>query len=142
MPATYQSTIVQAPAEAVWKRLRNFHDMSWAAGVVDKCEAAGDRAGDQIGAQRVLNDVFHETLRGLDDTTMTMHYSIDEGPSPVSSREVSDYGGTVHVVPATEDGACVVEWYSRWEAPNDDGVPFCGDIYKALLGRLRGHFGG
>jgi len=142
MPATYQSTIVQAPAETVWQSLRDFHDMSWAAGVVEKCEAVGNRAGDQVGARRVLNDAFHETLRGLDDTTMTLRYSIDEGPSPVSSREVSNYAGTVHVVPATEDGACVVEWHSQWEAASEDGVPFCADIYKALLGRLRTHFAG
>lgn len=137
MPSSYQSTVVPAPAETVWSALRNFHDMSWAAGVVDQCDAVGDRAGDQIGAQRVLNNAFHETLHGLDDRQMLLTYSIDEGPSPVSSTDVSDYVGNVHVVPATEDNACVVEWYSRWESASDEGVPFCGNIYKALLAKLR-----
>ena len=140
MPSSYQSTIVNAPASSVWGALRNFHDMSWATGVVEKCEMVGERAGDQVGAKRIVNDVFHETLLAIDDYRMVLNYSIDEGPKPVSSNEVSEYVGTVNVVPASEDGACVVEWYSRWEAANDDGVEFCGNIYKALLGKLREHF--
>ena len=50
--------------------------------------------------------------------------------------------GAVLVVPATEDDACVVEWHSRWESASTDGVPFCSNIYKALLGQLQAHFGG
>ena len=142
MPSTYQSTIVRAPADRVWQALRDFHDMSWAAGVVEKCEVVGDRAADQVGARRILNDAFHETLLAIDERSRTLSYRIDDGPSPVSRGEVSDYIGTVHVVPATEDGACVVEWFSRWDAPNDDGVPFCGNIYKALLRKAREAFGG
>lgn len=140
MPGSYQSTIVNAPAESVWRVLRNFHDMSWASGVVEQCEPTGDRAGDQLGAKRVLNDAFHERLLAIDDYRMSLVYSIDEGPSPVSSGDVSNYIGTVNVVPATEDGAAVVEWYSRWESSSEDGVPFCNEIYRALLGRLREHF--
>ena len=64
----YNSCVVNAPVDRVWTALRDFHDMSWAPQVITSFEKVGDATGDQIGAKRLLNGVFHETLRGLDDT--------------------------------------------------------------------------
>ncbi len=58
MGQTYQSTVVNAPVEKVWERLRNFHEMSWASGVIEKCEPVGELQGNQIGAKRLLNGVL------------------------------------------------------------------------------------
>src|SRR6056297_2058063 len=91
MGSTYQSIVVPAPASAVWQTLRDFHDLSWAPDVVESCEAVGDHASTQPGAQRVLNDAFHETLHAVNDVDRVLKYSIDDGPSPVSKDEVSGY---------------------------------------------------
>lgn len=80
---------------------RHFHDMSWAPEIVTSVEAIGDKKGDQPGAWRVLNEAFHETLKTLDDDNRQLSYSIDDGPSPVSADEISDYEGQVRVRPIT-----------------------------------------
>ncbi|MCU7892380.1 MAG: SRPBCC family protein [Candidatus Thiodiazotropha sp. (ex Ustalcina ferruginea)] len=62
MPSTDQSIVVNAPIAEVWKRFSNFHDLSWAKKVINKNLKVGYRDGDCVGAKRILNDVFHETL--------------------------------------------------------------------------------
>ena len=52
MGKTYQSSVINAPAEKAWKVLSDFHDMSWAKGVIAKVTPVGDRKGNQIGALR------------------------------------------------------------------------------------------
>ncbi len=76
----HNSCVVSAPVDRVWTALRDFHDMSLAPQVITSLEKVGDAAGDQIGAKRLLNGVFHETLRGLNDTDRVVAYSIDDGP--------------------------------------------------------------
>ena len=140
MHSTYQSTVVKAPIARVWATLRNFHDMSWATNVIERCEAVGDKAADQIGAQRVLNGVFHETLVELDDTDHVVRYSIDAGPAPVSQDDVKDYIGAIRAFPVTDTDGTFVEWSSSWAAEDDKAVAFCHNIYVALLSDLNTHF--
>ena len=68
----------------MWQTVRNFHDLSWAVGVIESTEAVGERKGDQLGAQRVLNNAFHETLLTLNEVDHCIQYSIDDGPGPVA----------------------------------------------------------
>lgn len=136
MPRTYQSRTIPAPLESVWSRLRDFHDMSWAPNVVEQLDVIGDTGGDRPGARRALNRVFHETLLEIDDDEHRLVYSIDEGPSPVSSSEVSDYRGIVRASPDPEGNGTLVEWSSSWKAESDEAEAFCGGIYSALLEEL------
>ena len=61
----------------------NFHDMSRAQGVIDKCAPVGELKANQIGAKRLLNDAFHETLLELSEVDRTIKYRIDDGPSVI-----------------------------------------------------------
>jgi hypothetical protein len=140
MHKTYQTTVVKAPVNEVWATLRNFHDMSWATGVVEQCEAVGDKAADQIGARRVLNGVFHETLVELNDTDHVVKYSIDEGPAPVSQDDVKNYIGVIRAHPVTDIDGTFVEWSSSWEAGDGKAEEFCHNIYVALLSDLKKRF--
>ncbi len=136
MPKTHQSIVIDAPIDAVWEKVKDFHDLSWAPNVVTSCVAQGDTPGTQVGAGRVLNDVFHETLIELDEDAHRIRYTIDEGPSPVSSGEVRDYVGHLQLTPVTKTGQTFVEWSSSWEADGDEAVAFCHGIYVALLDEL------
>lgn len=142
MPSTYQSITVSASADEVWSTLRNFHDLSWAPDVIEQCERVGDRAATQVGAQRVLNGVFEETLQAISDADRTLQYSIDDGPSPVSSDEVSNYIGQIDVRPVSLEGKTFVEWSSSWDAETKEAVEFCHTIYVALLQALKAHYEG
>jgi len=137
MGRTYQSTVVNAPAEKVWATIRNFHDFSWAPNVIQKCEAQGDKKGDQVGARRLLNGAIHETLLDLNDMERTIKYSIDDGPSPVSKSEVRNYVGVLRVLPITEGSGSFVEWSSSWDMNDAKATEFCHGVYVALLGDLR-----
>jgi len=140
MGKTYQTTIINAPAEKVWDKIRNFHDLSWAPNVVTSCVSVGDKMGDQIGAKRILNDAFHETLVEFSELNCSFQYSIDDGPTPVSRNEVKNYYGSVRLLPVTDSGACFIEWSSRWEAKGNDAEEFCHTIYTALLADLQKTF--
>ncbi|WP_404362870.1 SRPBCC family protein [Marinobacter sp.] len=138
MGKTYQSVVINAPAEKVWSTLRDFHDLSWAPNIISSVEAVGDRKGDEPGAKRILNEAFHETLTDIDDQEYSISYSIDDGPSPVSRDEVSDYTGRVLVRPVTEgEGGTFVEWYSSWQGKDKEAAEFCHGIYANLLGELK-----
>lgn len=137
MGKTYQSIVINAPADRVWATVRNFHDLSWSLNVITAVDAVGDIRGDKVGAKRVLNGAFHETLRELNDEERTFAYSITDGPSPVSKDEVSNYVGRVVVRPITEGSGTFVEWSSSWEKNDQAGYDFCHPTYCALLGDLK-----
>ncbi len=133
MKQTYQSIRINAPIEKVWGTIKDFHDFSWAPNVITKCVAVGDKSGLKVGAKRILNDAFHETLIELNDATHTIRYTIDNGPSPISSDDIKKYVGHLHLLPITKDNTTFVEWSSSWESDSDGAVEFCHNIYVALL---------
>lgn len=140
MPETNQSRVVDAAPSEVWKKLRNFHDLSWAPSVISSVDKVGDTDGSTAGAKRILNKAFHETLVEIDEKGHSLRYSIDDGPSPVSRAEVSDYYGSIRLSPAQGGKGTLVEWTSRWESKSEDAVAFCHGIYVALLEELANSF--
>lgn len=67
-----------------------------------------------------------------------IRYSIDDGTSPISKGEVSNYVGTVKLN-SNEEGT-LVEWDSSWDSKEEDAVEFCHNIYVALLNELSDSF--
>ena len=140
MPTTDQSIVVDASIADVWSKFTDFHDLSWAPNVISNVEKVGGIDGGAPGAKRILNNAFHETLIEIDSDRHFLRYSIDDGPSPVSKEEVSNYIGVVKVSPSDEGNGTLVEWTSSWESNVDDAVEFCHGIYVALLGELAKSF--
>ncbi len=137
MGQTHQTIAINTPVDRVWKAIRNFHKMNWAPNVIANIEPVGDIPGEQIGAGRILNGVFHETLLSLDDQNRTFSYSIDDGPSPLSKAEVKNYVGRVEVKPGPGKRGTVVEWTSSWEDNDEAAYEFCHGIYLALLADMK-----
>jgi len=137
MGQTYQSVVINAPVDTVWTAIRDFHNLGWAPNVVTKVEVVGNKKGNEIGAGRVLNGAFRETLLEVNGADRTFRYSIDDGPSPVSKSDVSRYVGRVQVRPVTEGGGTFVEWSSAWERNDAAAADFCHGIYVALLGDMK-----
>ena len=102
MPSTQQSKIIKAPIDQVWGKLSNFHELPWAAGILPSIEKAGEKNAHEVGAKRILNGAFHETLTRLEPENFRLEYSIDDGPSPVSKEEVSNYIGVIQMSPMVE----------------------------------------
>lgn len=135
----FNSVVVDAPVNRVWGAMRNFHDMSWAADEVE-CEPAGAYAGNQIGAKRIINGTFYETLIGLDDQARIMRYRIDLGSDAAVKDNVQEIVGEIRVIPITEDNTTFVMWTTNQE-PSSGGVAEPGDeAYLAMLGELQESF--
>jgi len=137
----YNSTVVDAPREKVWETIKDFHNLSWAEPVITKVDVIGEKSGTEIGAKRLLNDAFFETLVSVNEDEYTFTYSIDDGPEPLSKDSVSNYLGTVRLYPVTDSNATFIEWTSSYESGSDQAVSdFCNSIYVALLGALKSFF--
>ncbi|PTR16153.1 polyketide cyclase/dehydrase/lipid transport protein [Nitrosospira sp. Nsp2] len=141
MPKVYNSIIVFAPIEQVWSRIRDFHDFSWAPSVITSCEKVGDGDGRSVGAKRRLNGALLDTLIAYSAIDRRMMYSLDEGPSPLSSREIRDYVGNLHLLPITADNTTFAEWSGMWESENTDAVEYMNGVYRSLLADLAAGFG-
>ena len=137
----YNSIVVDADADRVWETMRNFHDMSWCPQVITSLEVVGDVAGNEVGAQRLLNGAIAETLRSLDNDNRLFTYSIDDGPDALSKDNVGGFVGRLQVFPVTDTGQAFVLWTSSWAEGGEGTDEFCNPIYQALLGALKDHFG-
>ena len=136
MGKCYSKVEINAPIAAVWQKIANFHDMSWANGVIISLVKVGKAKGTELGAKRLLNDAIHETLVSLDVDNYTFSYSIDDGPGPIAQLAVTNYLGVVKLS-ESNDGT-LVEWSSRFTSANESEVTeFCEPIYQALLGALK-----
>ena len=141
MGKCYNSVVVNAPCEKVWEVLRNFHDLSWGKDVITSVKRVGDLKADQVGAKRILNGLFHETLLALNDHDRTLMYRIDDGPGAVAKDAVRNYIGAVRVSPITENNTTFVEWQSTYDSADDAAVgELCNPIYQALLKALKNYF--
>ncbi len=137
----YHSAILNAPVETVWTTISNFHDMNWAPEVITSLEVKGDVAGDEVGAVRLLNGLFLETLREVDEPNYSFTYSIDDGPDVIAKEVVANYLGTVVLTPVTIGDQTLIEWSSVYDSDDENAVAeFCNPIYVALLTAMQQHF--
>lgn len=137
----FNSIVINAPANEVWEVLKNFHDLSWSKNVVSKVEIVGEKSSNEIGAKRILNDAFHESLLSINNEERKFTYSIDDGPASVSKDNVEGYVGEVTVFPVTSNNTSFVLWTSKWESSKEGGVAeFCNPIYHGILQDLNIHF--
>ena len=106
-------------------------------------EKVGEAGGSEVGAGRILNGVFHETLTAIDPGQYTLSYSIDDGPDVVSKDAVSNYIGTIRLLPVTIGGKTFIEWSSEFDSDTPEAVAdFCNPIYAALLDSMVAHYAG
>lgn len=140
--ACFNSIVINSPIEKVWQKVKDFHDFSWAPNVITTLEAVGDKTGMEVGAKRVLNDAFHETLTAFNELEHYFQYSIDDGPSPVSKDDVKNYRADVYLIPITSENKTFIKWVSAWERAtnNEETTDFCNPIYAAILSDLAKQF--
>jgi len=137
----YNSIVIEATPDKVWELLKDFHDLSWCKNVVSKVDIIGNKSSKEIGAKRILNDAFHETLLSLDNDARKFTYSIDDGPAAVSKNNVEGYIGEVSVFQISENNTSFVVWSSHWKSEKEYGVAdLCNPIYHAILQDLKSHF--
>ena len=131
----YNKIEIARPPITVWQTIHDFHDMSWAPEVVTSLEKVGDKSGTEIGAKRILNGKFHETLQTFDPQALTFSYSIDVGSGQADESHIKH--NTFSVELSSTGNGTLVEWSSTSKTEDDDANDGCDPIYAALLTALR-----
>lgn len=136
------STVIDAPAEAVWDVLRDFngHDR-WHPAVATSVLEDG-AAGDQVGAVRDfrLTDGarLREQLLSHSGREMRFSYCILEAPLPLRN-----YVASMHLRPVTSTGGCFIEWRASFDPPAAQRAHLAGfvrdSIFAAGLRALRAY---
>lgn len=145
MARVYVSSVIGAPAEKVWDRVRDFNGLpNWHPRIRDsRIEDA--EPPDRVGCVRNFHlqngDTIRERLLGLSDYDMFCTYSILESPMPLT-----DYVATLRLTPVTDGGRTFIEWSAEFDCAADDEDGLVGgigqDVFQAGFDALKRQFGG
>lgn len=146
MAKAYASSIIEAPAEAVWSRIRDFNGLpSWHPVVADSTIEDG-RPGDAVGSIRQITladngPTLREKLLSLSDHDRSVSYDFQTAPFPMRN-----YHATLRVTPVTDGDRSFIEWWATFdcdEAREADMVrTFMQDVYQPGFQALKQHFAG
>jgi hypothetical protein len=135
MSKVSMSTRINAPADQVWKVLRDFNGLPVFIASFEKSTMEGSG----VGALRSLylksgGPPIVEKLEKLDDQAKTLSYSIVTAPLPLK-----DYFATVEVTDLGP-GQCEVKWYSTFEptdAPEAEVIKIVEGVYSEAFEGLK-----
>jgi len=116
MVKVYRSTVLSAPADRVWRDLRDFNGLAnWHPLIVLSRIEKGHPA-DKVGCVRVIQHKdgaqIREKLLSLSDYDYTCISAIIDSP-----MELRDYIATLRLFPVTEDNRCFIEWSAEFDCP-------------------------
>jgi hypothetical protein len=144
MARSYASTVVDAPADDVWERIRDFNGLSaWHSGMVAESEIEDGKTGDQIGCVRSFKLVdgthLRERLLTHSDEERSYTYSFEKTPF-----DVDNYQATIRVTPVTDGNRSFVEWWTTFDCDRDkighwEGF-FANEVFGGGLKALKEHF--
>ena len=140
-----QSTIIDAPVDAVWDLLRDFNGHDRWHPAIASSEIEGGAPVDAIGSVRdfKLSDGsrLREQLLALSDSDRTLTYCLLEAPLPLMG-----YVATIRLKPVTDGERTFWEWHSEFNPPPDRREELTRlvsqDIYRAGFAAIRQRFGG
>jgi hypothetical protein len=114
MIKVYASSVIDAPADSVWARIRDFNGLpSWHPAIAESRIELGQPA-DKVGCIRnfTLRDGgrIREQLLALSDYEFSVTYSILESP-----MGVSNYIATLKLTPITDGNRTFAEWSAEFD---------------------------
>jgi hypothetical protein len=110
----YVSSVIEAGAEAVWSRIRDFNGLpSWHPLIADSRIENGEPA-DKIGCIRHFHTrdggMIRERLLALSDYDYSCTYEILESP-----MGVANYVATLKLTPITDGNRAFAEWSAEFD---------------------------
>jgi hypothetical protein len=110
----YTSSVIDATADDVWARIRDFNALPiWHPSIADS-RIENNQPSDRIGCVRYFHlrdgGLIRERLLALSDYDFTCSYSILESP-----MGVENYVATLKLTPITDGGRCFAEWSAEFD---------------------------
>lgn len=141
----YVSTVIDASADNVWSRIRDFNALPhWHPGIADSRIENGE-AGDKVGCVRHFHTrdggTIRERLLALSDYDYSCTYSILESP-----MGVENYIATLKLTPVTDGARTFAEWSAEFDcAPERErelSEQIGSGVFQGGFDALKRHFGG
>jgi uncharacterized protein YndB with AHSA1/START domain len=110
----YVSSVINAAADTVWSRIRDFNGLpQWHPAIADS-RIENSQASDRVGCIRHFHTrdggMIRERLLGLSDYDFSCVYEILESP-----MGVENYVATLKLTPVTDGNVCFAEWSAEFE---------------------------
>ena len=144
MASVYVSSVINAPCQKVWDRVRDFNGLPvWHPRIRDS-RIEDSLPSDKIGCIRNFHlqsgDNIREQLLGLSDVDRFYTYSILESGMPLT-----DYIATLRLTPVTDGERTFMEWSADFLcAPNEESKlteSIGKNVFQAGFDALKRHFG-
>ena len=143
MPTIYVSSVINAPIEKVWERIRDFNGLpSWHPRMVESEIEDGAKATD-IGAVRKFKVASGATIRekllAFSDADYLTTYSIIGHPAPISNHTA-----TLKLERVTDGDQTFAVWTSQFDAPADQAEAIAKgmgeNVFQGGFNALKSHF--
>jgi hypothetical protein len=144
MVRVYTSSVIEAPAEAVWATIRDFNALpAWHPLMTDSSIENGF-ASDKLGCVRKFRmrdgGNLRERLLTLSDYDYQCTYSILESP-----MAISNYVATLKLTPITDGNRTFAEWSAEFDCDESREREFAESIgqgvFQAGFDALKRRFG-
>ena len=145
MVRVYVSTVVDASADTVWSRIRDFNALpQWHPGIADSRIENGEPS-DKVGCVRHFHTrdggTIRERLLALSDFEYSCTYAILESP-----MGVENYTATLKLTPVTDGGRTFAEWSAEFDCDEQRERELSeligGSVFQGGLDALKRNFGG
>ena len=144
MAKVFTSSVISAPVESVWRRIRDFNGLASWHPAVARSRIEDGLPSDRVGCVRnfELRDggVIRETLLALDDIEHRCTYDIIESPMPLQN-----YVATLALLPVTNGDRTYAQWTATFDcdpADREDLVRSIGqDVFQAGFDALQEELG-
>jgi hypothetical protein len=144
MVKVYRSTVLNAPADRVWRDLRDFNGLAnWHPFIVSSRIEQGHPA-DKVGCVRYLQlkdgSRIREKLLSLSDYDFSCTYTILESP-----MDLTGHIATLRLFPVTEGNRCFIEWSAEFDCPPGKDAELAesigGGMFQTGLEALKKRYG-
>jgi len=109
----YVSSVLNAPANLVWSRIRDFNGLPAWHPLIAESRIENSWPSDRIGCIRQFRTrdggTIRERLLALSDYDYSCTYEILESP-----MDLSDYVATLKLTPVTDGDRCFAEWSAEF----------------------------
>jgi hypothetical protein len=144
MVKVYRSTVLNAPADRVWRDLRNFNGLANWHPLIALSRIEKGHPADKVGCVRnvQLRDGVHirEKLLSLSDFDYACSSAILDSP-----LDLRDYLVTLRLFPVTEGNRCFIEWSAEFDCPPEkvsELTEFIGEgMFQTGLDALKKRYG-